>query len=78
KSKDRDIAISSFIPTLVGITEPAIFAVNLKYSIVPFVCSFIGAGFGGVYMKLFNVKGLAQGLTVLPGLTVARPIGPDI
>ena len=25
KSKDRDIAISSFIPTLVGITEPAIF-----------------------------------------------------
>lgn len=42
KSKDRDIAISSFIPTLVGITEPAIFAVNLKYSIVPFVCSFIG------------------------------------
>ncbi|MCT6853738.1 MAG: glucose PTS transporter subunit IIA [Lactobacillus panisapium] len=78
KSKDRDIAISSFIPTLVGITEPAIFAVNLKYSIVPFVCSFIGAGFGGVYMKLFNVKGLAQGLTVLPGLTVARPIGPYI
>lgn len=78
KSKDRDIAISSFIPTLVGITEPAIFAVNLKYSIVPFVCSFIGAGFGGVYMKLFNVKGLAQGLTVLPGLTVARPIGSYI
>ena len=78
KSKDRDIAISSFIPTLVGITEPAIFAVNLKYSIVPFVCSFLGAGFGGVYMKLLNVKGLAQGLTVLPGLTVARPIGPYV
>lgn len=73
KSKDRDIAISSFIPTLVGISEPAIFAVNLKYNIVPFLCSCLGAGFAGAYMKIFNVKGLAQGLTVLPGLTVGRP-----
>ena len=38
-SKDRDIAMSSFIPTLVGISEPAIFAANLKYSVIPFVCS---------------------------------------
>jgi PTS system sucrose-specific IIC component len=78
KSKDRDIAVSSFIPTLVGISEPAIFAVNLKYGIAPFVCSFLGAGFGGAFMKLFNVKGLAQGLTVLPGLTVGRPFTPYV
>lgn len=78
KSKDRDIAISSFIPTLVGITEPAIFAVNLKYSIVPFVCSFIGAGFGGAFMKIFDVKAIGQGLTVLPGLTIANPVLPYI
>ncbi len=37
KSKDRDIAMSSFVPTLVGISEPAIFAVNLKYSVKPFI-----------------------------------------
>ncbi|HHN6265401.1 TPA: PTS beta-glucoside transporter subunit IIBCA, partial [Enterococcus faecium] len=71
-------AISSFIPTLVGITEPAIFAVNLKYSIVPFVCSFIGAGFGGAFMKIFDVKAIGQGLTVLPGLTIANPVLPYI
>ncbi|WEV45710.1 PTS transporter subunit EIIC [Streptococcaceae bacterium ESL0687] len=78
KSKDREIALSSFVPTLVGITEPAIFAVNLKYSIVPFVCSFIGAGFGGVVMKIFDVKAIGQGLTVLPGLTIANPVLPYI
>ena len=41
-SKDRDIAMSSFIPTLVGISEPAIFAANLKYSVIPFVCACLG------------------------------------
>ncbi|MDU2158485.1 PTS transporter subunit EIIC, partial [Clostridium sp.] len=73
KSKDREIAMSSFVPSLVGITEPAIFAVNLKYSIIPFVCSFIGAGFGGAIMKIFDVKAIGQGLTVLPGLTIVTP-----
>ena len=73
KTKDREIAMSSFIPSLVGITEPAIFAVNLKYSIIPFVCSFIGAGFGGAIMKIFDVKAIGQGLTVLPGLTIVTP-----
>ena len=73
KSKDREIAMSSFIPSLVGITEPAIFAVNLKYSIIPFICSFIGAGFGGAIMKIFDVKAIGQGLTVLPGLTIVTP-----
>ena len=52
KSKDREIAMSSFIPSLVGITEP---------------------GFGGVIMKIFDVKAIGQGLTVLPGLTIVTP-----
>ena len=58
-SKDRDIAMSSFIPTLVGISEPAIFAANLKYSVIPFVCACLGAGCGGAFMKLAGVRALS-------------------
>lgn len=73
KSKDRDIAMSSFVPTLVGITEPAIFAANLKYSVVPFVCGCLGAGIGGAFVKLTDVYAIGQGLTVLLGLLIVVP-----
>ena len=72
-SKDRDIAMSSFIPTLVGISEPAIFAANLKYSVIPFVCSCLGAGCGGAFMKLAGVKAIGQGLTGILGLLIVVP-----
>lgn len=70
KSRDRDIAMSSFVPTLVGISEPAIFAVNLKYSIKPFICACLGAGFGGAFMKLTSVRAIGQGLTGVLGLLI--------
>lgn len=73
KSKRREVALSSFVPTLVGVSEPAIFAVNLKDSIIPFILGAIGAGFGGVYMKLFDVKALGFGLTGIPGITIVNP-----
>ncbi|MDY2727268.1 MAG: glucose PTS transporter subunit IIA [Anaerostipes faecalis] len=72
-SKDRDIAVSSFVPTLVGISEPAIFAVNLKYSVIPFVCACLGAGFGGAFMKLAGVRAIGQGLTGVLGLLLVVP-----
>lgn len=73
KSKDREIAMSSFVPTLCGITEPAIFAVNLKYSIIPFLCGALAAGLGGAFMRVFDVKAIGFALTVLPGMTIVNP-----
>lgn len=72
-SKRREISFSSFIPTLVGVSEPAIFAVNLKDSIVPFIMAVLGAGLGGAYMKVFDVKALGFGLTGIPGITIVNP-----
>ena len=72
-SKRREISLSSFIPTLVGVSEPAIFAVNLKDSVVPFMTAVIGAGIGGMYMKIFDVKALGFGLTGIPGITIVNP-----
>lgn len=73
KSKDREICMSSFIPTLVGISEPAIFAANLKYSSIPFVCSCLGAGVGGAFMKLMDVRAIGQALTGVLGLLIVEP-----
>lgn len=73
RSKDREVAVSSFIPTLFGISEPAIFAVNLKDSSIPFLCSIFGAGLAGAYMKIFDVKAIGFALTGLPGLTIVNP-----
>ena len=73
KSKLRETSVSSFVPTLVGVSEPAIFAVNLKDSIIPFIMAALGAGLGGVYMKLFDVKALGFGLTGIPGITIVNP-----
>lgn len=72
-SKRREISFSSFIPTLVGVSEPAIFAVNLKDSLIPFITGGLGAGLGGVYMKIFDVKALGFGLTGIPGITIVNP-----
>lgn len=73
KSKLKEIAVSSFVPTLVGVSEPAIFAVNLKDSIIPFLSGVLGAGLGGVYMKLLDVKALGFGLTGIPGIAIVNP-----
>lgn len=73
RSKGREVAMSSFIPTLFGVSEPAIFAVNIKDSIVPFLCAITGAGIGGAIMKLLDVKAIGFALTGLPGLTIVYP-----
>ena len=72
-SKERNICMSSFIPTLVGISEPAIFAANMRYSIIPFICACIGAGCGGAFVKLFEVRAIGQGLSGVLGLLIVTP-----
>lgn len=73
RSRDKEVAISSFIPTLFGISEPAIFAVNLKNSITPFLCAVTSAFISGAFMKLFDVKANGMALTVIPGMTIVEP-----
>ncbi len=73
RARDKEVALSSFIPTLFGISEPAIFAVNLKNSITPFLCAVVSAFISGAFMKLFDVKANGMALTVIPGMTIIEP-----
>ncbi|PPE06500.1 PTS transporter subunit EIIC [Mesoplasma corruscae] len=64
---DKRLHISSFISTLFGITEPAIFGSNLP-KIKPFLYGLAGGAIGGFFVGIFNIRCSGMGVTVLPGL----------
>ncbi len=70
--KIREICIPSFISVLFGITEPAIFGVNLRYR-YPLMGGCIGGALGGVVVYLTNLAAVGFGTTVLPGIALADP-----
>jgi len=69
KTKDkkrRSLYISSAIPAFLGITEPAIFGINLRY-IKPFIFALVGGAVAGMFASLINLAGAGMGITVIPG-----------
>lgn len=65
-TKLKGLAFPSTLSALLGITEPAIFGVNLRYLKV-FVSGLIGGALGGWVARLFGIAGTGFGITVLPG-----------
>lgn len=66
KVKVKSVAFPSALSALLGITEPAIFGVNLRYG-KPFVMGLIGGGVGGFAASLLNLKGTGMSITAIPG-----------
>ncbi len=71
-AKVRGIGVPSGISALLGITEPAMFGVNLRYR-YPFISAMIGAGISSAVIALFNVKAIALGAAGLPGIPSIKP-----
>ena len=71
-NKMKGIASASGISALLGITEPAIFGVNLKLR-YPFYGAMIGSGVSSAYIMLTKVLALAPGAAGLPGIISIRP-----
>ncbi len=64
--KKRSLYISSAVPAFLGITEPAIFGINLRF-IKPFAFGCIGGAVGGMLAGMFGLAGTGMGVTALPG-----------
>lgn len=64
--KKRSLYISSAIPAFLGITEPAIFGINLRF-MKPFIYALIGGACAGMCASIFQLAGTGMGITVLPG-----------
>lgn len=71
-SKMRALSASAGTSALLGITEPAMFGVNLKYK-YPFFIALGAAGIGSVIMGLYHVLSLSLGPAGLIGF-VAIPV----
>ena len=70
--KAKGIAMPSGITALLGITEPAMFGINLKHRF-PFIAAIIGAAIASAFVTLFQVKAQALGAAGLPGVISIRP-----
>lgn len=64
--KLKGVASAAGISALLGITEPAMFGVNLKLR-YPFIGAIVGSGIGSAYISFFKVKAIALGTAGLPG-----------
>lgn len=64
--KKRALYISSAIPAFLGITEPAIFGINLRF-MKPFIYALVGGACAGAASGVMHLAGTGMGVTVLPG-----------
>ena len=64
--KKRALYISSAIPAFLGITEPAIFGINLRF-MKPFLYALAGGACAGAASGIMHLAGTGMGVTVLPG-----------
>ncbi len=70
--KMKSLASASGISSMLGITEPAIFGVNLKLR-YPFYGALIGGGIGAAYATLVKVLSVSQGPCGVIGVICIRP-----
>ena len=65
-AKKRALYISSAVPAFLGITEPAIFGINLRF-MKPFLYGLAGGACAGAVAGFLHLAGTGMGITVLPG-----------
>lgn len=65
-NKTKQVAYPSCLSALLGITEPAVFGVNLKF-VKPYVMAMIGGGVGGFLASLIGLRATGMSITGIPG-----------
>lgn len=65
--KEEQVSIPSTISAYLGVTEPAMFGINLKY-VYPFVAAMCGSGLAGMLNTLMGVRANSIGVGGLPGI----------
>ena len=64
--RKRSLYLSSTIPAFLGITEPAIFGINLRF-VKPFFYALVGGAAAGMCAGMLQLAGTGMGITVIPG-----------
>ena len=64
--KTKSLSIPSALSAALGITEPAIFGVNLRF-MKPLVCGMAGGAVGALLGSIFHIGATSYGVTGIPG-----------
>lgn len=67
--KTKAVAIPSSLSAALGITEPAIFGVNLRF-VKPLVCGMAGGAAGALLGAFFHIGATSYGVTGIPGFLI--------
>ncbi|HEM6183879.1 TPA: PTS glucose transporter subunit IIA [Streptococcus suis] len=67
--KLKALAFPAALSAFLGITEPAIFGVNLRFR-KPFILSLVAGAVGGAFASILGLAGTGMGVTIIPGLTL--------
>ena len=70
--EQNQITVPSTISCYLGVTEPALFGVNLKY-LYPFFAGMIGSSIAGLIATTYKVTSNAIGVGGLPGFIAIQP-----
>lgn len=70
--EEEQISIPATISCYLGVTEPAMFGINLKY-LFPFIAGMIGSGVAGLLSTLFGVTANGVGVGGLPAILSIKP-----
>ena len=74
QNRTKVVAIPSSLSAALGITEPAIFGINLRF-FKPIIAGMIGGTVGAFYGAFTGIGAKAYGVTGIPGyLTIAQPV----
>ena len=68
----QEVNVPSCISCYLGVTEPAMFGVNLKYNF-PFLCGMIGSAIAGVVCTATSTTANSVGVGGLPGILSIQP-----
>ncbi|MDF7682416.1 glucose PTS transporter subunit IIA [Lactobacillus sp. ESL0679] len=66
-ARKRSLYTSSSLPAFLGITEPAIFGVNLQFG-TPFIFALCGGAVSGMVAGLLHAASSGMGVAAIPGL----------
>ena len=72
KHNEREISVPAAISAYLGVTEPAMYGINLKYRF-PMLCAMIGSGLAGLLCGLSGVMANGIGVGGLPGILSIQP-----
>ena len=71
-TKVQEVNVPSTISCYLGVTEPAMFGVNLKYSF-PFICAMIGSSLAAIISVATKTAATAIGVGGIPGILSIQP-----